>query len=218
MRRTGLIIAACLTSLAFATAAQADTTPLGSTNLFASAASNRTCTSPFIETPFARFGDRRNYVMAPDGSFEDGALEGWQLSGGAKRVTEPDPVDLGPNDGLGMLALSPGSKVISPTMCVDLDYPTFRLLGKAVRLPDSAEFKIEVVYPDSRNPQWEELTKFDGKQFVNAGSGWLLTSDMDMKVTLGGKTAGFRRVAFRFTAVTGNWRMDDLYVDPSRRI
>ncbi len=39
-----------------------------------------------------------------------------------------------------------------------------------------------------------------------------------MKVDLGGKQAGFRRVAFRFTALSGNWRLDDLYVDPRRRI
>jgi hypothetical protein len=216
MRRTGLIMAGCLMSLTFATVAQADTRPLGSTQLFASAASTKTCSAPLIENPFGRFGDRRNYVLAPDGSFEDAMLEGWQLSG-AKRVTEADPVKLGASDGRGMLAMPARSSAISPTMCVDLDYPTFRLLGKAVRLPDSAGFKIEIVYPDSPKPVWEELTKFDGKQFVNAGSGWRLTSDLDMKPDLGGKAAGFRRVAFRFTALSGEWRMDDLYVDPTRR-
>jgi len=216
MRRTGLILIGCFMSLSFATAAQADTLPLGATQLFASAASTKTCTAPLIENPFGRFGDNRNYVLAPDGSFEDAVLEGWQLSG-AKRVTEADAVKIGANDGSGMLAMPARSTAISPTMCVDLDYPTFRLLAKAVRLPDSSAFKIEIVYPDSAKPVWEELTKFDGKQFVYAGSGWLLTSDLDMKPDLGGKTAGFRRVAFRFTALSGNWRIDDLYVDPTRR-
>lgn len=217
MRRTGLTVAGCCAWLALATAAQADTTPLGSTQLFASAASINTCSTPLIQNPFVRFRDNRDYVLAPDGSFEDAVLSGWQLAG-AKRVTETDPVKLGANDGRGMLAMPARSTAISPTMCVDLDYPTFRLLGKAVRLPDSAAFKIEIVYPDSAKPVWEELTKFDGKQFVYAGSGWLLTSDLDMKPDLGGKTAGFRRVAFRFTALSGEWRIDDLYVDPRRRI
>lgn len=103
MRRTGLIVAGCLMSLAFATVAQADTTPLGSTPLFATAESSQTCSAPLIENPFARFGDRRSYVMAPGGSFESTALHGWQLSGSAKRVAEADPVDLGANDGAGML-------------------------------------------------------------------------------------------------------------------
>lgn len=216
MRRTGLIVIGCFMSLSFATAAQADTLPLGSTQLLASAASTKTCTAPLIENPFGRFGDSRNYVLAPDGSFEDAVLEGWQLSG-AKRVTEADAVKIGANDGRGMLAMPARSTAISPTMCVDLDYPTFRLLAKAVRLPDSSAFKIEIVYPDSAKPVWEELTKFDGRQFVYAGSGWLLTSDLDMKPELGGTTAGVRRVAFRFTALSGNWRIDDLYVDPTRR-
>ena len=217
MRKTALFVAGGLMSFAFATTAQADTTPLGSTQLFATEESGRTCSSPLIENPFVRFGDRRNYVMAPGGSFESGTA-GWQLTGAAQRVTEADPVDLGARDGVGMLSMGPRASAISPTMCVDLDYPTFRVLTKAVGRTDSAEFKIEIAYPDARKPAWEELSKFDGKQFTNAGSGWRLTDDMDMKPALGGKTAGFRRVAFRFTALTGNWRVDDLYVDPRRRI
>jgi hypothetical protein len=217
MRRTGLIVLGCFMSLSFATAAQADTLPLGSTQLFATAESSQTCSSPRIENPFTRFGDHRNYVMAPSGSFESTKLLGWQLAGSAQRVTEFDPVDLGARDGTGMLALPARASAISPTMCVDLDYPTFRVLTKAVGSIDSSEFKIEITYPDSYKPVWEELSKFDGKQFTNAGSGWRLTNDMDMKPTLGGKTAGFRRVAFRLTALAGNWRVDDLYVDPTRR-
>jgi hypothetical protein len=216
MRRTALIMAGCLMSLTFATEAQANAIPLGNTQLLASAASTKTCSSPLIERPFARFRDQRDYIMAPDGSFEDAMLEGWQLSGGARRVTESDPVDLGANDGRGMLAMPKGGVAISPTMCVDLNYPTFRLLGKAVRLPDSAAFKIEIAYPDTPDPHWEDLTEFDGRQFVYAGSGWLLTSDLDMKPHLGGAMAGFRRAAFRFTALSGDWRMDDLYLDPRR--
>jgi hypothetical protein len=217
MRRTALIMAACLMSLTFAATAHAGKTPLGGTQLIASPASARTCNAPLIENPFGRFGDHRNYVLAPDGSFEDSVLSGWQLSGGT-RVTEEDPVKLGANDGQGMLAMPAHSTAISPTMCVDLDYPTFRVLTKAANKPRSSEFKIEVVYPDSKKPEWEELSNFDGKHFVNAGAGWRLTSDMDMEPTIGGKTAGFRHVAFRFTALSGNWRIDDLYVDPSRRI
>ena len=217
MRKTGLLIAGGLASLAFASTAQADTTPLGGARLFSTEESSRTCSSPLIENPFARFGDRRDYVMAPSGSFESGTA-GWQLSGAAKRVTEADPVDLGANDGAGMLSLAGKASAISPTMCVDLNYPTFRVMTKAVGRVDSSEFKIEIAYPDSAKPAWEELTKFDGKQFTNAGSGWRLTNDMDMKPDLGGKTAGFRRVAFRLSALSGNWRVDDLYVDPRRRI
>ncbi|HYN50181.1 MAG TPA: hypothetical protein VES62_04585 [Thermoleophilaceae bacterium] len=37
------------------------------------------------------------------------------------------------------------------------------------------ELKIEVTYPDVGRPVWEELKKFDGQQFTNAGSGWRLT-------------------------------------------
>ena len=118
MCRTGLIVAGCCAWLAFAPAAQADSTPLGSTQLFATAESSQTCSAPLIETPFTRFGDSRNYVMAPNGSFEHTALSGWQLSAAGRRVTEFDPVDLGANDGSGMLSLPAKATAISPTMCV----------------------------------------------------------------------------------------------------
>lgn len=214
MRRTGTIMAGCMASLAFATAAQADTIPLGNTQLFSTAESSQTCSAPLIQNPFSRFGDRRNYVMAPSGSFESGA-PGWQLSGTAKPVSEFDPADLGASDGAGVLALPAGTSAISPTMCVDFDYPTFRLMSKAL---SKGEFKIEITYPDAPRPVWEELKKYDGYQFTSAGSGWKLTDDIDMKIDLGGQQAGFRRVAFRLTALTGNWRVDDVYVDPRRRI
>ena len=215
MRRTGLTMGGCLAALAFATTVQADTTPLGSTSIFSTEESNLTCSKPLAEKPFAKFGDKRYYVMAPSGSFENSAVSGWQLSGGAKRVSEADPVDLGANDGAGLLALPKGAKAISPTMCVDFDYPSFRLLSKAL---NKGELKIEITYPDVNKPVWEELKKYDGDQFQNAGSGWKLTDDIDMKIDLGGKQDGYRKVAFRFTALSGNWRMDDLYVDPRRRI
>ena len=190
---------------------------MGSLELFSTEASAQTCREPLIANPFSRFNDRRDYVMAPDGSFESERLSGWQLAGGARRVAEPDPVDLGDADGAGMLSLSANSTAVSPTMCVDLHYPTFRVLAKAARKPNFSELEIEIIYPDAPKPEWKELSKFDGKQFADAGSGWQLTSDMDMDPDRGGKTAGFRRAAFRFTAGSGEWRLDDLYVDPTRR-
>ena len=93
----------------------------------------------------------------------------------------------------------------------------FRFLARALQAPDSAELRVEIAYPDSSKRVWEELARFDGAQSTAARGGWRLTSDLDMKPDLGGKTAGFRRVAFRFTALSGNWRLDDLYVDPRRR-
>lgn len=218
MRRTGLIMAGCLMSLAFATTAHAGGgSGLGSMELFSTEASTETCRSPHIVNPFSRFQDRRDYVMAPDGSFESEQLSGWQLAGGAQRVAEADPVDLGDADGSGLLALSAKATAVSPTMCVDLHYPTFRVLAKAARKPNFSELEIEIIYPDANKPAWKELSKFDGKHFIDAGEGWRLTSDLDMDPDRGGKAAGIRRVAFRFTALSGDWRIDDLYVDPTRR-
>jgi hypothetical protein len=211
------LIAAAAATLSLAATAAADSTPLGNTRLMSTPASEKTCSAPLVENPFVRFMDPRNYVLAPDGSFEAASPAGWQLSGGAARVAEADAVDLGAGDGAGVLGLPVRAVAISPVMRVDLDYPTFRFLARALKAPDSAELRVEIAYPDASKPAWEELAKFDGAQFTAAGGGWRLTSDLDMKPDLGGKTAGFRRVAFRFTALSGSWRLDDLFVDPRRR-
>src|SRR5262245_29685053 len=134
--------------LAWAGGAQAATTA-ATTTLVQTAASKETCTAPVAQRPFARFGDLRDYVLAPDGSFEAATLPGWQPAGGAKRVTEFDPVDLGANDGAGMVALPQGASIISPVMCVDLNYPTGRFLAKSVSGAATSQLRVEVIYPDA---------------------------------------------------------------------
>ena len=48
-------------------------------------ASRATCIAPLIEQPFLSFKDRRDYVLAPGGSFEDPTMPGWSLETGAGR-------------------------------------------------------------------------------------------------------------------------------------
>src|SRR5262245_63198554 len=96
-----------------ANAATTATTP----QLMQTAASAETCNSPVMQQAFAGFGDARDYVLAPDGSFEASGLPGWQPANGAKRVVDADPVRVGARDGSGMLALPQGASVVSPAMC-----------------------------------------------------------------------------------------------------
>lgn len=186
--------------------------------LLSTAASSESCNAPIITEPFARFGDFRDYVQVPEGSFEAPQLDGWRLSGGASRVAESDPVDLGAGDGLGLLALPPGASAISPVMCIDLDYPTGRLLSRA--LPGSAKpaLTVEIIYPDGpKKTTWQSVSRLGALSGVDAGAGWRLSPDLHLKPRDGGKTAGFRPVAFRVTASAGSWRVDDFYIDPRCR-
>ena len=206
------IMAACVALAAWTVPAAANTTPLGSTVIQYTSGSAATCDRPSFVQPLRSYGDSRWYVPAPNGSFTNGIAPGWQLAGGAKLAS--DAVR-----GVS-LVLPPGGSAISPGMCVDLDYPHFRFFSKFVaKDPAGGKILVEVVYPQLARPEWTEVKEFDGKQSAPAGSGnWLLSPDVDLKPDFAGSVPGARYVALRFTALktgyAGEWRVDDVWIDP----
>ena len=201
--------------------AAAGSTPLGSTPIVTTPQSWQTCNAPLLERPYAPFGDTRDYVLAPGGSFEEPGAPGWQFSRGASTVpgddafTEKGKLNTSHADAR-TLELTRGASVISPAMCVDLNYPLFRFTSRAMTTPDSSEILVEVVYPNTLRPAFEELTQFDGKQGAFKSSKWSVSGEIDLKPDLGGSLWAGRLAALRFTALTGTWRIDDVYVDPRR--
>jgi hypothetical protein len=181
------------------------------------AGSQLTCRAPLIEQPFTAFRDSRDYVLAPGGSFEDPSAPGWQLDGGASVVPESDPFDVHGFDDSYSLSLPPGASATSPTMCVDLDFPTMRFVGMQQAEKDG-ELDIEVVYPHAtkvEDRRWHRERSFKFKR----KDGWKVTDDVNLHPDRGGKDAGWRLVALRFTADgdQSSWLVDDVYVDPKRR-
>ena len=210
--------------------ADARSVPLGSTKIVETADSRKGCDNPLIEHPFTKFGDRADYVLAPGGKF-DGSMTGWQLAGGAKVIS----TDKGKS-----LQLPKGASAISPSMCLDLNYPTFRMYHKVVKpkpglvggllggvlglvlgTPEDADVRVEVVYPHVVTPMWTEMTRFDGREGLSAGNGWRLFDPIDLKPELGGAAPGARQAALRFTVLDAASKesvlLDDVYIDPMRR-
>jgi hypothetical protein len=167
------------------------------------AATTATCTDPVIANPFTEFGDFRDYVLAPFGDFEDPALPGWILEGGAHTVI----------DGDGALRLPPGSTATSPAMCIDLNYPTMRFFVRDA-LGVDARLKTQVMYVDHESAYTPHTV---GK--LRAMKDWGLTEDIAIDPERGGEEAGWRRIAFRFVSnpYGGDIRVDDLWVDPRMR-
>ena len=192
--------------------AQANTTPLGQTVIAYTGQSAATCDRPSFTQSLKAYGDSRWYVLAPSGSFTGAAAPGWQLRGGAKLAADAVRGT--------SLALPPGGSAISPGMCVDLDYPHFRFANKFVaKDPAGGKILVEVVYPQLRSPEWTEVIDFDGKQSQLAGAGsWRLSQDVQLKPDFAGDAPGARYVALRFTALktgyAGEWRVDDIWIDP----
>ena len=177
--------------------------------------SRETCAAPLIEQPFMSFEDSRDYVLAPGGSFEDPTLAGWSLEDGAGVTTGNEPFKIRGLSDNNSLALPAGASATSPTMCVDLHWPTMRFVATQTGEKD-AELEVEVLYPeaDDKKATWHGAKKFKAK----SRDGWRPTDDVKLSPDRGGKFAGGRPVALRFTNTSdrGSWQIDNVYIDPKR--
>jgi hypothetical protein len=175
-----------------------------------------TCEAPLIEQPFLSFKDDRDYVLAPGGAFEDASLDGWAIEGGAGVALGNEPFNLRGTSDSYSLSLPAGASATSPLMCVDLHWPTMRFVAKQAAEKD-AELEVEVLYPEAeaKKATWHEAKKLKAK----LKDGWRPTDDVKLSPDRGGKFAGGRPVALRFTNTSedGVWQIDNVYVDPKRR-
>ena len=132
------------------------TTPAG-IDILETADTAQTCRAPQIINPFAGFGDMRDYVLAPGGTFEEKQLEGWQVVK-AKQDGDHSPLELSNNrkdDNKHSLKVPAGGSAVSPAMCVDLHYPTMRFMAKPEK--NKGRLDIQVVYPDSGKPVFHDV-------------------------------------------------------------
>jgi hypothetical protein len=161
--------------------------------------------------PFAQWGDNRDYVIAPGGSFESGAPE-WTLNR-ARVVSGNESFYVGGRSHSRALQIDPGGSATTPEICVGLEHPTIRLFTRSNRLLLST-LTVEVIVETSvglkvpvpigvalpHNP-WKPSPSY----LVVANLLPLLPDN-------------YTPVAFRFRSLgLGTWWIDDFYVDPRRR-
>jgi hypothetical protein len=171
-----------------------------------------TCPVSAYEQPFAPWLDPANYVLAPNGGLESGAV-GWSLEGGASVVAENESFYVHGARDTSSLSLPSGSAATTSGMCVDATSPDLRLF---VRNSGSllSTLKVEVLYTDALG-QSRALTV----ALLAAGSTWQPTLPVLLFANLTAPplvTDGMTSVAFRFTpqGSWSGWKIDDLYVDP----
>ena len=180
-------------------------------------ATQESCDAPFLEQPFAFAGDLLDYVLAPDGSFEGTEGDGWLLDGGAEVIDGNDPFPIRPGaDDDAILSMPAGGSATSAPMCVDLDYPHFRLAAHQIPADNGkirGRLKVETLYPNAKNPRWHKVDVLK----PNADE-WVLSDFLDLEPERGASGPGGRQVSLRFTAVGGGgFEIDDVYVDPRFR-
>ena len=168
--------------------------------------------------PFLRFLDPLPYVLAPDGGFEQGGA-GWKLSGGARVVSGNEPFELsGP--GSKSLLIPSGGSATSPPMCVGLVLPIVRFVSQGGNL--LSLLQVEAVWTDASGAE-RSLLLLPGALPTRSWQPTLPLLQLGGALnaaTLNGLTT---EMSFRFTPRgglfgSGTWRIDDIYVDPWKRI
>jgi hypothetical protein len=167
------------------------------------------CNEAALSQPFARWGDTNSYELVPQGNFE-GSLSQWTLGGGAARAPESEPYGVTGEVGHYSLALPTGATAQSPYTCVNASYPSFRFFARNGDLLSTV--LVQVVYKTALGPVALPLGA------VALSDSWQPTLPMLTGSAVGGLlSGGTAQVALRFTALTGESRIDDIYIDPRMR-
>jgi hypothetical protein len=177
------------------------------------AGSAQACSYSGAKTVFSPWGDQRNYVLAPDGGFEAGG-SGWQLNRGAAVVEGNESYylnDAGDSKSLSLLA---GSSAVSPPICMAIDTPSFRFVARNSGDP-SSQLRVEAVY------KLLGLVRTKTAATLRAGSTWAPTQSVSTLLTLSTVVGMLipSAIEIRFTPLdsSGQWQVDDVYIDPFRR-
>jgi len=177
------------------------------------AGSAQACSYSGAETVFSPWGDQHNYVLAPDGGFEAGG-SGWQLNRGAVVVEGNESYHLNDAGDSKSLSLPAGSSAVSPPVCMAIDTPSFRLVARNSGDP-SSQLRVEAVY------KLLGLVHTKTAGTLRAGSTWAPTQSVSTVLTLSTIVGTLipSAIEIRFTPLdsSGQWQVDDVYIDPFRR-
>jgi hypothetical protein len=158
------------------------------------------CNTSAISQPFAPWGDLAPYELAPGGDFETPT---WTLNGRAQRVSGSEPYAATGTLGSWSLAMPAGSSAQSPPTCVDAAYPTIRFF-----IAGGGTVAVSVVV---------------GNLVIPAGVAVALPNweptlvSLTYGPVLGALSNGSAQVSLRLIALTGDPRVDDVFVDPWNR-
>jgi hypothetical protein len=202
--------AAALTAIAAlaATAAAADAGVL--------VASASACEDPALSKTFAPWLDYADYAALAGGDFEGGGA-GWTTDGPASIAAGNESFHVGGAGDARSLALQSNSSATSPAVCVGIEHPTIRFFAKrrSTGLPASlSTLRVDALVELEDGGVVPVTIGVVGDD----GGGWQPTLPMAIVGNLLALAPGEHTpVAFRFTAMSGDWSIDDVWVDPYSR-
>jgi hypothetical protein len=150
---------------------------------------------------FSLLGDTNEYFVAPGGSFE--GQNSWALKGEAK-VDDTTLQLLGLVRGHA-LELDRGASGTSPALCADALRPHLRFAARASNGVGS--LSVEAI---TGNGTVVPLATIDGADHAR----WSLTGNVALVPPVEVATGDSEDVKIRITAVSGDWKIDTVAIDP----
>jgi len=161
---------------------------------------------------FLPWADPASYTLAPGGSFENSGSH-WTLIGASRDTSDNEPFHVTSATDHSSLSISDGGTALSPAMCVGLGEPDARVFFKQTGGLPGAMLQVDVLFDDATG-----TTRAQTIAELGVAQQWRLSPQLltmaNLLPTLG---AGSTAIAFRFTAIGGSFKVDDLYVDPWSR-
>ena len=157
---------------------------------------------------FAPFGDTSQYFLVPGGDFER-STPGWTLSK-AKLVAGNEPWYVHSASDAQSLSLTSGGSAKSPMECITTDRPWWRFFAMDQNGSKASTLSV-----------WAQWTNPDGTVgktptvSLNGSSyrSWEPTPQLTLGSFLSSTSITSVNATLMFTT-TGNWQIDDIYVDP----
>jgi len=194
-----------------AVAAMALLAPAGTANAGLLSQSAGACPSYEMNKVFTKWLDPFHYTLAPGGSFESSA--GLTMTGGAKVVAGNESSYVNSKTDKSSVLIPRGGTVTTGPICVGLDKPTVRFFAKRPGFALLPLMTVEGVYT-TKSGRTASLPLVGVPLAGNSWSLQLPFVSLGSILELGDSTM----MRFRIRAVSGDWQIDDFYVDPVRRM
>jgi hypothetical protein len=204
-RRTGRIL------FATAVAAMALLAPAGSASAGLLTKSAGPCPAYPSSAVFSRWLDASQYTLAPGGAFE--SASGLTFTGGARIVAGNESSYVHGAGDRNSVLIPRGGTVTTDPICIGIDKPTVRFFAKRPTFALLPLMTVEGVYTTPSGG----TASLPLVSVPLAGNSWSLqlpAISAGALLELGDTTM----MRFRLRAVSGDWQVDDLYVDPWRRV
>jgi hypothetical protein len=172
------------------------------------------CSGEVNNQVFAQFGDDNWYTAVPGGDFEPGGPQ-WATTGEAAPVAGNESFNVGGASDSTSMRIPAGSSTTGPAVCASIYKPTLRFFARNTGSA-SSRLNVDVYYPGLLGG-----VRSARVGTITAGSAWNPTGEQQLTVTNLLSTLSLSRtvIAFRFSAAdsSGQWTIDDVYVDPRCR-